>query len=202
MTTSARPWPRLSVTRVVHVDALHAKENLKHRRQMSTEIYIGLGSNLDHPAQQITNALRALAELPETTLLKAAPWYQSRAIGPGIQADYINTVAALSTELAPLQLLNELQGIEKAQGRKPTRRWGPRCIDLDILLFGQQQISEPTLSIPHPRLGERNFVIYPLADIAPDLVLPDATPLQQLLANSCAKGIVRLEAGEFCGSTG
>ena len=169
---------------------------------MQAEVYIGLGSNLDSPALQIQNALSALERLTASRLIKTAPWYQSRAIGPGVQADYINTVAAIVTELSAWQLLKALQSIENQQGRKRTLRWGPRSIDLDILLYGQQVINTTNLVIPHPRLSQRNFVLYPLADIAPELLLPDKTPLQELLANTCAEGIVRLDAGDILGSTG
>lgn len=169
---------------------------------MSAEAYIALGSNLDDPALQIQRAISALEKLPQTQLTKIAAWYQSRAIGPGAQADYINTVVAIVTELSPWQLLKELQAIEKQQGRKRVVHWGPRTIDLDILLYDKQVINSENLTIPHPRLDQRNFVLYPLADIAPDLILPDKTPLQELLANTCAEGIVRLDAGEILGSTG
>lgn len=169
---------------------------------MPAETYIALGSNLDDPALQIQRAISALEKLPASKLTKTAAWYQSRAIGPGVQGDYINTVVAIVTKLSPQQLLKELQAIENQQGRKRTLRWGPRSIDLDILLYDQQVINSTNLVIPHPRLKQRNFVLYPLADIAPDLVLPDKTPLQELLANTCAEGIVRLDAGEVLGSTG
>lgn len=169
---------------------------------MPAKAYIALGSNLDDPALQIQSAISALEKLPESKLSKTAAWYQSRAIGPGVQADYINTVVAIVTELSPQQLLKELQSIENQQGRKRTLHWGPRSIDLDILLYDQQVINSTNLVIPHPRLSQRNFVLYPLADIAPELILPDKTPLQELLANTCAEGIVRLDAGEILGSTG
>ncbi len=169
---------------------------------MPAKVYIALGSNLDNPALQIKSAISALAELPESKLSKTAGWYRSRAIGPGVQADYINTVVAIITELSPQQLLKALQGIENQQGRKRTLHWGPRSIDLDILLYDQRVINTTNLIIPHPRLEQRNFVLYPLADIAPELILPDKIPLQELLANTCAEGIVRLDAGEILGSTG
>ncbi|RLA47356.1 MAG: 2-amino-4-hydroxy-6-hydroxymethyldihydropteridine diphosphokinase [Gammaproteobacteria bacterium] len=169
---------------------------------MRTEVYIALGSNLNSPPRQVQRAISSLARLPETKLIHTAPWYRSRAIGPGKQADYINTVVSIATALTPRQLLRELQAIENQQGRKRVVRWGPRSIDLDILLFGKRTIKSKILTIPHPHLTRRNFVIYPLADIAPDLVLPDTTSVQKLLANTCAEGIVRLKAGETLGSTG
>ncbi len=174
---------------------------------MPVEVYIALGSNLECPPLQITRAIRALAKLPSTRIVKQAPWYRSLAIGPGPQANYINTVVAITTTLTPLRLLKALQSIEQQQKRKHRVRWGPRTIDLDILLYGRKTLNREArnrnaLIIPHPRLQQRNFVLYPLADIAPHLVLPDQTPLQQLLANCCPEGIVRLEAGETRGCTG
>lgn len=169
---------------------------------MRTEVYIGLGSNLASPDRQIGRAITAIARLPTTKLTKTGSWYKTRAIGPGRQPGYLNTVVAIATALTPLRLLKALQDIEHQQGRKRIVRWGPRTIDLDILLYGGQTIHCKKLTIPHPRLTQRNFVILPLADVAPDLVLPDATPLRQLLANCGTAGIVRVKAGETSGSTG
>lgn len=169
---------------------------------MQTKVYISLGSNLNSPPLQIQRATKALAKLPRTKLLAIAPWYKSTAIGPVTQPDYINTVASLVTTLSPQRLLKELQVIECQQGRKRLIRWGPRTIDLDILLFGSRQINSRKLVVPHPRLAQRNFVLYPLADIAPNLLLPDNTSLRQLLANRCTKGIVRLTSRGVRGITG
>ena len=169
---------------------------------MLAEVYIGLGSNLNFPALQIQRAISALTKLPATRLSRIAPYYKSIAIGPGVQADYINTVAGIATALSPQRLLRELQSIENRLGRKRPVRWGPRVIDLDILIYGKLMVNSKILTIPHPRLAQRNFVLYPLADIAPKLVLPDQTSLQQLLANCSAEGIVRLGVGETRGSTG
>tara|TARA_R110000787_G_scaffold333_11_gene1126 strand:- start:13119 stop:13628 length:510 start_codon:yes stop_codon:yes gene_type:complete len=169
---------------------------------MRTEVYIGLGSNLASPDRQMRRAITAIARLPATKLTGTAPWYQTRAVGPGRQPNYLNTVVAIATALSPLRLLKALQGIERQQGRRRIVRWGPRTIDLDILIYGTQTMYCKKLTIPHPRLTQRNFVILPLADIAPDLVLPDTTPLRQLLANCSTAGIVRVKAGETSGSTG
>jgi 2-amino-4-hydroxy-6-hydroxymethyldihydropteridine diphosphokinase len=133
--------------------------------------FISLGSNLNNPLQQVQTAAHSLAELPSTTLLNLSPWYQSAAIGPGVQQDYINGVAEIATTLEPLQLLSKLQAIENQQHRKRLERWGPRTLDLDLLMYGDQEINLPTLTVPHPCMLERNFVIYPLYDIAPDLRL-------------------------------
>jgi 2-amino-4-hydroxy-6-hydroxymethyldihydropteridine diphosphokinase len=169
---------------------------------MPAKVYLGLGSNLNSPPRQIKVALKAIAKLPGTQLEGCAPWYQSIAIGPGCQPRYINTVVAIDTVLKPRALLQALQQIEKQQGRKRIVRWGPRTLDLDILLYARQTLHTQQLKIPHPRLGERNFVLYPLADIAPDLNLPDGTTLARLLANCSPEGIVRLSAGGSGGRTG
>ncbi len=162
---------------------------------MPAKVYLGLGSNLNSPPRQIKTALKAIAKLPGTQLVGCAPWYQSIAIGPGSQPRYINTVVAIDTVLKPRALLQALQQIERQQGRKRIVRWGPRTLDIDILLYAKQALKTQHLTIPHPRLGERNFVLYPLADIAPDLSLPDGTSLARLLANCSPEGIVRLDAG-------
>lgn len=169
---------------------------------MSVTAYIGLGSNLDEPQRQIDSAIAAIAQLAQTQLIRSAPRYQSTAIGPGPQADYINTVIAVETSLSPMALLGRLQTIEQLHKRERSVRWGPRTLDLDILLYGDTIVQLPTLTVPHPRLKERSFVVYPLHDIAPGLILPDGTVVAHLLANSNPQGIVQLSAGEHCGSTG
>ncbi len=169
---------------------------------MPAKIYLGLGSNLNSPPRQIKAALKAIAKLPETQLVRCAPWYRSIAIGPGSQARYINTVAEIDSALKPRALLQSLQQIEKQQGRKRIVRWGPRSLDIDILLYAHQTLNTRQLQIPHPRLCERNFVLQPLVDIAPALTLPNGTPLAKLLANCSPEGIVRLSAGGSSGRTG
>lgn len=164
--------------------------------------YIGLGSNLDNPREQIERALATLDNMPDTRLVARSPLYRSTPLGPAGQPDYINAVAEIATGLAPRNLLTALQAIENRQGRVRGQRWGARTLDLDILLYGDRQLREPDLVIPHPEMANRNFVLYPLADLAPDLVLPDGRPLQALLANVPSDGIVRLSAGDHCGSTG
>ena len=154
-----------------------------------TNSYIALGSNLGKPAQQIASALEAMARLPDTELQAQSPWYCSAAIGPGPQPDYINAVARLDTGLTSLQLLHALQAIEIAHGRERKQHWGPRTLDLDILLYGEDTVSSPELSIPHPRLQQRNFVLYPLFDLAPDLALPCGTTIASLLARCPKEGL-------------
>lgn len=156
-----------------------------------TEAFIGLGSNLADPMEQIQRAVTALGNIPRTRLLHHSPWYRSRAIGPGEQPDYVNGVALLATALDATELFSHLQRIEAAQGRERRVRWAARTLDLDILLYGSETIHSPQLQIPHPRLTGRNFVIYPLADIRPELVLPDGTHIQTLVANCGTEGLAR-----------
>lgn len=144
-----------------------------------TRCFIALGSNLAQPLSQVSSAVEALKTLPHSSLISVSPWYQSKAIGPGTQDDYINGVAELDTACGAEELLLQLQAIENAQGRERTQRWGARTLDLDLLLYGNQVIDLPTLTVPHPRMLQRNFVLYPLFDIAPQLNLPDGSPLQQ-----------------------
>lgn len=143
--------------------------------------FIGIGSNLDQPAIQVQRAIAALGTLPNSRMQQCSPWYRSAAIGPGEQADYINGVAALETGLSAIELLDQLQAIEQAQGRVRTVRWGPRSLDLDLLLYGNQRIDSDRLIVPHPRLQDRHFVLYPLYDLAPDLSLPDGSSVRELL---------------------
>jgi len=155
--------------------------------------YIGLGSNLANPREQVEQAFAELAMLPNTKLLATSALYSSSAIGPGEQPDYVNAAALLQTELTPLVLLDALQEIEQAHRRVRIERWGPRTLDLDILLLDQQTIDSERLKVPHPYLTQRNFVLYPLADIAPDLHLPNGSSLQELIAQCPRDGLARLE---------
>ena len=155
-------------------------------------IYIGLGSNLTDPAEQLRSALNALGQLPQTSLAGVSAFYQSDSLLPG-QPRYTNAVAALDSDLAPLDLLDALQTIENDQGRERLERWGPRTLDLDILLFGDRLIDEPRLKVPHYQIQERAFVLYPLAELAPkDLRLADGRTLADLLAACPFVGLERL----------
>ena len=155
-------------------------------------VYIGLGSNLADPAEQLRNAVQALAQLPHSRLAGVSAFYQSDSLLPG-QPRYTNAVAALDSDLAPLALLDALQGIENGQGRERLERWGPRTLDLDILLFGDRLIDEPRLKVPHYQIQERAFVLYPLAELAPaDLRLADGRTLHDLLAACPFVGLERL----------
>ncbi|MBY6191538.1 2-amino-4-hydroxy-6-hydroxymethyldihydropteridine diphosphokinase [Microbulbifer agarilyticus] len=157
-----------------------------------TRCYIGLGSNLADPAGQLRSALNAMAEIAHTRLIESSPFYTSAPVGPGEQPDYVNAVAALDTDLSAEALLDALQAIENAHGRERTVRWGARTLDLDVLLFGNHTLATDRLSVPHPRIPERNFVLVPLADVAPDLVMPDGTPLHALLDQCPANRLHRL----------
>jgi 2-amino-4-hydroxy-6-hydroxymethyldihydropteridine diphosphokinase len=157
-------------------------------------VYIGLGSNLATPLQQLRAALAAIDAQPGCQLRAVSPAYASDPLGPADQPRYLNAVAALDTSLAPLQLLDALQVIEQSQGReRKAERWGPRTLDLDILLFGDRLIDEPRLQVPHYHLQARAFVLYPLADVAPaGLRLPDGRSLAELLAACPFAGLERL----------
>lgn len=155
-------------------------------------IYIGMGSNLAAPQQQLRNAIEALAQLPNSTVAGVSAFYQSDSLLQG-QPRYTNAVAALDSTLAPLELLDALQAIENDQGRERLERWGPRTLDLDILLFGERLIDEARLKVPHYQMHLRAFVLYPLAELAPaTLQLPDGRLLNDLLAECPFVGLERL----------
>ncbi|MBB72319.1 MAG: 2-amino-4-hydroxy-6-hydroxymethyldihydropteridine diphosphokinase [Legionellales bacterium] len=159
---------------------------------MKYTTYIGLGSNLDNPIKQVNDALDALADLPDTTLVNHASLYQSAAMGNMDQPHYINSVAELATHLQPEDLLTELQGIENQQGRVREERWGPRTLDLDLLLYGDVVLESEQLTLPHYGLKQRAFVVVPLAEIAPDLLLPDGTALAELTGLFASDDLRRL----------
>jgi len=155
--------------------------------------YIGIGSNLNKPLQQVTDAFDALNNTPGIRTLKQSPLYRSKAIGPGQQPDYINAVASIETQLPPQELLRALQQIEHQQGRtRGPIRWVARTIDLDLLLYDNQVINSETLQVPHPRLHERNFVLLPLQDINPDIQLPSGETLANLITMCPSSPIEKL----------
>lgn len=152
--------------------------------------YILLGSNLEEPVQQVKTALSELNEISKTKLIKQSKFYLSKPLGTIPQPDYVNVVAELNTHLTAHELLEELQLIEKKHGRvKTTRRWGPRTLDLDLLLYGNKIINSPSLIVPHPELKQRNFVLFPLAEINPDLILPDGIALSEVLKDQTKDGL-------------
>lgn len=155
--------------------------------------YIGLGSNLDHPDMQIREALDRLGDTPGILVIQVSSLYQSKALGEEIQPDYLNAVVEIETNFSAEELLNFLQRIEDAQKRIRTEnRWGPRTIDLDILLFGDDQIQTDRLQVPHPELSQREFVVYPLAEIAPNLRTPSGDSIAQLIAQCPQREIRRI----------
>jgi 2-amino-4-hydroxy-6-hydroxymethyldihydropteridine diphosphokinase len=152
--------------------------------------YVGLGSNLCEPEAQVRSAAQQLAALPRTRLVLLSRLFGSRPMGPPGQPDYINAAAGILTELTAPQLLRELQALEHKAGRPAVHEhWGPRIIDLDLLIFGTEQSAGPDLVLPHPGVVERNFVLYPLADIAPDLEVPGRGRVRELLARVSADGL-------------
>lgn len=158
-------------------------------------VYIGLGSNLADPLDQLRGALAALAQLPGTQLASCSSFYSSDPLGPADQPRYVNAVAALDTALEPLPLLDALQAIEQNQGReRKAERWGPRTLDLDILAFGQRLLDEPRLQVPHYHMHARPFVLYPLAELAPELTLADGRHLRDLLLACPFEGLEKLPA--------
>ena len=144
--------------------------------------YIAVGSNLADPVSQANLASETLKNLPRSTFIATSQLYSSTPMGPQNQPDYINAVVAIQTELTPIELLDCTQKIELEQGRvRNDERWGPRTLDLDIVLYGNEVIDSERLTVPHYGMKEREFVLYPLAEIAPSLQLPDGTELTDLL---------------------
>ena len=159
--------------------------------------YIALGSNLGNPQRQLSLAYAAIAQLPGSHIQAASSLYGSAAIGPGTQPDYLNAVVCLRTALGPNELLENLQQIELAQGRVREEHWAARTLDLDILLYDDRQLDSPSLTIPHPRMTQRNFVLYPLLEIAgANFQLPDGRELGTLVMD-CPRGDLAQNAPDF-----
>ncbi|MGF1732029.1 2-amino-4-hydroxy-6-hydroxymethyldihydropteridine diphosphokinase [Photobacterium kasasachensis] len=152
--------------------------------------YIAIGSNLGDPVAQAKKAIAALKEVPEIQVVAESSLYSSTPMGPQDQPDYINAVVAIDTTLSPLDLLDRTQAIELEHGRvRKAERWGPRTLDLDIILYGDLVHNCERLTVPHYGMKVREFVLYPLAEIAPDLILPDQTALQTLLRQVDRNGL-------------
>jgi len=154
--------------------------------------YIGLGSNLQNPSEQIHSARAAIAVVAGIEEQGFSSLYHSAPMGPQDQPDYVNAVMAVATDLSPIELLRALQAIENSHGRVRGERWGARTLDLDILLYGDQVIELPDLTVPHIGLTERAFVLYPLYEIAPQLIIPNKGRLVDLLKNCPLAGLTRL----------
>lgn len=146
--------------------------------------YVGIGSNLDDPEQQVRAALEALSGLPDTRRISHSATLRNVALGPQPQPEFVNAVAGLLTQLAPVELLDELLAVERRQGRDRSTsvRWGPRRIDLDLLVYGDLAMETERLVIPHPGISSRNFVLFPLLEIAPALRIPGLGPVWRLAA--------------------
>jgi len=155
--------------------------------------FIALGSNLNDPIAQVRRAFDALKRLPHSRWIAGSSLYRSTPMGPVEQPDFINAVALIETQLAPEALLRELLQIERLQGRvRDGLRWGPRTLDLDLLLYGDEHISTPILQVPHPGIAERSFVIVPLAELAPDLDIPGYGSVRTLKEKFSEHGLERL----------
>lgn len=155
--------------------------------------YVALGSNLADPAAQVAAALGRLPGIPGTRLIARSRLWASRPLGPQDQPDFVNAVAGLLTQLDARELLGELQALERAMGRtSPVVRWGPRSIDLDLLAMGSDELSEPAICLPHPGVHERDFVLYPLAELAPELWIPGRGRVEALARRVANRGIVAL----------
>lgn len=158
-----------------------------------TPAFIGIGSNLNDPIRQVELAFDLLGEMDDVRPIARSSLYQSEALGRVEQPRYINAVALLHTTLGSRELLNNLQDIEDAQGRKREIRWGPRVLDLDLLVHGDHSIDEPGLKVPHPGIAYRNFVLLPLREIAPDLVIPGLGRLEDMAIDENEPPISRIQ---------
>ena len=157
--------------------------------------YLGIGSNLNDPVRQVRAACAALAELADSRLIAVSRLYGNPPMGPQDQPDYVNAAAALITRLEPAAMLDEMKQIESRQGRvrKAGDRWGARIIDLDLLAYGSLVLEQEGLTIPHPGISERNFVLFPLLDIAPQLIIRGQGPVATLAEQFAGSAIQRLE---------
>jgi len=168
------------------------------------DVYIGLGSNLAHPLQQVLKAQQSLSELPESDLLASSKYYQTPPLGGLDQPHYINAVCHLRSQLSAFELLEHLQQIERQQGRQQGQhqgepkaaRWQSRPLDLDILLYGDEIITAPGLVVPHYAMTERNFVIFPLLELTPDIVIPGVGRAAWVAGKLSREGLVEIAGSE------
>ncbi|MEI6068430.1 MAG: 2-amino-4-hydroxy-6-hydroxymethyldihydropteridine diphosphokinase [Methylococcaceae bacterium] len=167
---------------------------MKYTASVSTIAYIGLGSNLEQPVAQITLARIAIASITGVQELAFSSLYHSLPMGPQDQPDYVNAVMGVKTDLLPMALLRSLQAIENDQGRQRIgERWGARTLDLDVLIYGEQEIDVPDLTVPHKGLEERSFVLYPLFEIAPQIIVPGKGSITDLIAKCPLSGLRRMD---------
>ncbi|QOV78253.1 2-amino-4-hydroxy-6-hydroxymethyldihydropteridine diphosphokinase [Enterobacter asburiae] len=149
-----------------------------------TLAYIAIGSNLASPLEQVNAALQALGEIPQSRIVAVSSFYRTPPLGPQDQPDYLNAAVVLETALDAETLLDNTQRIELQQGRvRKEERWGPRTLDLDIMLFGHETINTERLTVPHYDMKNRGFMLWPLFEVAPDLIFPDGIPLRTILDN-------------------
>lgn len=180
---------------------MHSASQIEH------QAYIGLGANLNNPLAQLRSALQHLDRSPHIQLIQCSHFYRSKPVGPADQPDYINAVAELNTALSPLALLHACQSIENDHGRTRTgARWGPRTLDIDMLLYRDQRetharqagewlsLKSEELDLPHPELRNRSFVVLPLLEIAPELKLEPTVPLASLAGKLSDEILVKLPA--------
>lgn len=157
--------------------------------------YIAVGSNLDDPRAQVSAGLEALAGLPRSKLVARSRLYRSAPLGPQDQPEFVNAAAGVLTQLAPRELLHALKQLESSLGREqPVQRWGPRRIDFDLIVYGAERVDEPDLTVPHPGAPVRNFVLYPLLDIAPELLVPGHGRVCDLAARVGPGGLAPIES--------
>jgi len=162
-------------------------------RTAAAEAFVGLGANLENPLQQVRQALSELDAIEHTRVVAASSMYRSVPVGYADQPDFINAVAKLRTGLSPRELLEALHGIENRHARRRSVRNAPRTLDLDLLLYGMLVAREEGLILPHPRMHERAFVLLPLAEIAPDTLVPGHAPVSRLLAQADRSGVEKLD---------
>jgi len=155
--------------------------------------FIGLGSNLADPKYQVSSAIDQIKQVEKTRFIQSSSLYSSPPMGPQDQPDYVNAVLEIETELSAHSLLDKLQGIEQEHGRIRKRHWGERTLDLDLLLFGDVVIDDDRLKVPHPGIAERAFVLYPLAEIAPELTIPKLGEVSTLKQQCPAAGLEKME---------
>ena len=166
---------------------------MKYSETTQVIVYIALGSNLADPVAQIKSARTSITSLAGVQELAFSSLYHSLPMGPQNQPDYVNAVMSVATNLLPIDLLRCLQNIENDHGRvRKVERWGARTLDLDILMYGDQEIDLPDLTIPHKGLAERAFVLYPLFEIAPEIVVPGKGPITELVAKCPLSGLRRM----------
>lgn len=154
--------------------------------------YVGIGSNLGDSVSRVGAAFEALQAVPQTLLIARSRLYRTRPVGPVEQGNFINAVAGLLTKLTAQQMLEAIRSIEHTAGRVRAERWGPRTLDLDLLVFGDQRIESPELTVPHPGIASRGFVLAPLSDIAPTLAVPGVGRVELLLRGLTDTGILEV----------